>query len=271
MTLGEWLRVASGLLRDAGIEGAGLEAQMLAAHALGRERSWVLAHPEAVIPDGAEDLLARRVAREPLAYILGWREFYGRRFFVSPSVLIPRQETELLVEVALSRAGEGARVLDVGTGSGCIGVTLKLERPDLVVTAVDISAPALQVALSNALALAAEIAFVESDLFSALTGHSFDLIVSNPPYVGESVVLMPEVGLHEPGTALFAGIDGLDVYSRLAREAGDYLTSGGALMLELGAGQSSAVCSLFGAEGWELEGLHKDLAGHDRVAVFSLS
>ncbi|HVL39369.1 MAG TPA: peptide chain release factor N(5)-glutamine methyltransferase, partial [Fimbriimonadaceae bacterium] len=212
----EWVRTAERRLASAGVESSRLEAQMLAAHVLGVERSWLLAHPEAEVNDLAgEVLLQRRESHEPLAYILGWREFYGRRFRVTPAALIPRQETEMLVDAVCELAPvPGSRVLDLGTGSGCIAISVKLERPDLILTASDVSPGALEVAEWNATELEASVELVLSDGFQALQGRVFDVIVSNPPYVALDEALPRDVVEWEPRQALFAGHTGLEFYKR---------------------------------------------------------
>ncbi len=262
MTLGEWIPAATERLTQAGVTSSRLEAQLLAAHVLLVDRTYVLTHPEVELNElAAEGLLQRRESQEPLAYILGHREFFGRRFRVTPSVLIPRQETELLIETALELTVPVKRVLDIGTGSGCIATTLKLERPDWDVWAVDISGAALQVARENAETLGAEITFRHSDLFSGLAGERFDLIVSNPPYIGVEEELPVEVRSFEPGTALFADNHGLLIYQQLAAIYIDYLTDRGAIILEIGQTQGPAVAELFSGE------ILKDLSGNDRAVI----
>ncbi len=186
MTYGEWLPRAAAALREAGILNPALEAQVLAAHARGVERSVLLAHPEWEVDEKAEPILTRRLDREPLAYILGYREFYGRRFAVTRDVLVPRQETETLVGACLQSAAlESARtLLDLGTGSGCIGITIKLEAPQLKVTLAEISPAALSIASKNAEILGAEVELVGTDGFQNLGGRKFDLIVRTRPMWG---------------------------------------------------------------------------------------
>ena len=183
--------------------------------------------------------------REPLQYILGETEFMGLTFHVEPGVLIPRADTEILVEKALAWMKPGARVLDIGTGSGAIAVSLaKLGRPAQV-TAVDVSDRALEIARQNAERNGAAVEFVKSDCFSALKGRKYDMIVSNPPYISEDEMrgLMPEV-TREPELALFGGADGLDFYRRISREAPEYLNEGGCLLFEIGWLQKDAVSAL---------------------------
>lgn len=264
MRMDAWLREAAARLAAAGVESARLEAHVLAAHAAGRDRAWVLAHPEAGIPPGLDALLARRTAREPLAYILGYREFRRLRFTVTPSVLIPRQETETLVELVLERASPGSRVLDLGSGSGCIAISLRLERPDLRVSASDISAEALAVARANGEALGAEIAWIEAD---GVPGGAFDWIVSNPPYVEPDAKLEPEVATHEPRLAVFGTDgDGLGMYRRIAIEA---RAAARHAAVEIGAGQAELVTAVFEKQGWRLDETRPDIAGHPRALAFA--
>lgn len=268
-TLGEWVRDATVRLQMAGFEDAALEAQVLAAHALGQTRSWVLAHPDAPVPPEGGALLERRARHEPLSYVTGRREFYGRVFRVGPGVLIPRQETESLVDPALQ--SQGGRVLDIGTGSGCLAITLALERPKWAVTACDISDDALRQAKANAAELNARVNLVQSDLVSALGGEEFDLIVSNPPYIRSNADLPLEIAQFEPAVALFAGEDGLDVYRRLAREAPTVMAEGAQLLVEIGDDMRDAVVEVFVAAGWWLVQERSDLLGRPRALAFALS
>jgi len=269
MTVRDWIDSATERLRLAGIDTPKLDAEVLAAHVLDVERVWLVAHPEAEFPELAgEPLLQRRESREPLAYIIGWREFYGRRFFVRPGVLVPRQETEVLVDAALHFADEGP-ILDIGTGSGCIAITMKLENSTLTVVGADVSAKALEVAKNNATTHEADVRFVQSDLFASIPDERFEVIVSNPPYIADGESLMPEVAQHEPPGALFAGPTGLEFYERLAREAARHLTPRGRLVMEVGYTQAQDVIRLFEAHGWFHEWTAEDLSGHDRVIAVS--
>lgn len=254
-------------LARAGMEAPKLEAELLAAHGLGVDRAFVLAHPEAEAPSSLEDFLDRRRGGEPLAYIFGWREFYGRRFEVGPGVLIPRQETETLIEVAAPWLTGGGSALDLGTGSGCLAITLALEAPNARVTAVDISERALGVARANADRLGARVRFVLGDMLSGLGGERFDVIVSNPPYVADGEELPREVVEFEPREALFAGLTGLECYERLAAEAGPHLNPRGRLAVEVGYTQASAVAELFGEAGWRVVEVKPDLSGRERVVA----
>jgi len=260
MRTDDWLFNAVARLSAEGIESPQLEAQMLAAHVLRVDRTFLRAHPEHEFPDLAgESLLQRREAREPLAYILGWREFFGRRFSVSPAVLIPRQETEHLVDWAIQNSPRNGMLLDIGTGSGCIAISVALERPDLSVWGLDISPSALQVAQANAEDLGAKVNFVEADL---TIDRPFDVIVSNPPYIGPLESLPPELSF-EPKGALFAEDDGLAIYRRLSR-----VTISPMIAVEVGHLQPESVTEFFLNEGWQEMARVKDLAGIDRVLSF---
>lgn len=273
MRLDEWLRQATTRLDLAGVDSPRLEAQVLAAHVLRVERSWLLAHPDHDFPEMAgEGLLQRREAQEPLAYITGYRDFYGRTFGVDPSVLIPRHETEELVEAVLAyyKPRDGAiRILDLGCGSGILAITIKLERPNSDVTGVDISPEALATASANARFLLADVRFMLSDGFSALLGESFNFIVSNPPYIGNDEELPSEVRDHEPASALFSGPTGLEFYARLANEAPAHLEDRGYIFLEVGHTQAAEVRALFESAGWKHEETRRDLSGIERVVILS--
>jgi release factor glutamine methyltransferase len=218
--------------------------------------AWLFAHGEAEVDEHLiDDALRRRAAGEPLQYIRGRCDFYGREFFVDDRVLIPRPETELLVEQAIKRAPHGARVVDIGTGSGCIAVTLALERPDLRVFATDTSIPALAVAKHNCKALGARVTFVACDLWDAM--GPMDLIVSNPPYIPEADIatLQTEVRDHEPRPALTPGPRGTEIIERL-------LDSGIPTILEVGYGQYELLKS-------RVDEAIDDLAGIPRVVISS--
>ena len=246
-------------LQAAGCDSPRLDAELLLAHVLGVNRAALIASPSRELePDEARefmDLAARRRSREPVAYILGTKGFRTIDLAVDPRVLIPRPETEFVVEAALSLP-EGARVVDVGTGSGAIALALKTERPDLTVLATDASADALDVARANADRLGLDVAFAHGDL---LAGLDADAVVSNPPYVAAGDRLPPDIGF-EPRAALYGGEDGLDVIRRLMTEAAGVPF----IALEVGAGQAPAVAALM--TGREIE-LIRDLAGHERVVV----
>lgn len=253
---------------------ARLEARVLVGHAMAVDRAWLIAHDQD-IPSHAqylaiESLIARRENGEPVAYILGEREFYGRRFKVSPTVLIPRPETELLVEAALDRlpTDQPLEVLDIGTGSGCIAVTLSLESPLWSVTAVDISGPALLHAKENAQRLGARVHFIQSNMFAELCEKRFDLIVSNPPYIAEEDphLLQGDVRF-EPGLALASGPKGLDALQTLTQTAPRHLQNGGWLMYEHGWDQAEPAHELMTQSGFMNVQCLRDLAGHNRVTL----
>ena len=237
MTLQTALLQGQKLLADAGILAPRLTAEVLLAHAIGCSRSWLFAHADQELKElwwiHYGRYLHQRLSGTPTQYITGSQEFYGRDFRVTPAVLIPRPETEHLIETAL-KFNPGI-ILDIGTGSGAIAVTLALETKARVL-ATDVSQPALTIARENAVRLNAEVDFIRCDLGSALPDASFDMVVSNPPYVPESdrAEMQREVRDHEPGLALFAGPDGLDIYRRLIPEAARLLKPGGRLILELG-------------------------------------
>ncbi len=247
------------------------EAALLLGEVLGLAEAQLYARADDDVPEQAAvsygQLVRRRADRVPMAYLLGRREFYGRTFAVDPRVLIPRPETEHLVESALNCIGDGARVLDVGTGSGCIAVTLALERPDSRIVATDLSPGALAVAAANCRehGVGDRVRLVRADLLAALRPGVFDVVVSNPPYVdvGEWPSLMPEIRDHEPPEALFAG-DGLDFYRRLFA-AGSFLHAGQRLLVEIGKGQLDAARELAEQGGFEEEWVVADLAGIPRV------
>lgn len=252
------------LLDDAKIAAPQLTAEVLLAHAVGRDRAWLYAHSDEELREvwwiHYGRYLHQRIQGTPTQYITGRQEFYGREFRVTPDVLIPRPETEHLIEAALRVAARS--ILDVGTGSGALAVTLSLENR-APVTAVDISIPALRVARENANRLSADVRFVAGDLVSPFASASFDLIVSNPPYVPEGESLPREVKEHEPLVALYGGPDGLNAYRRLIPEAARVLRPGGRLIMELGYRLADAVEALL--EDWDDVRLDRDLAGIPRV------
>ena len=265
--------VGAGIAHDE----AALDAEVLARHALGWDRAqiltrWHLPPPEAFEP-AYGSFVARRAAREPVALIVGHREFWGLEFYVSSAVLIPRPETELIVEQALRRSGRdrSIRIVDVGTGSACVAVALGHELPSARILAIDCSEAALAIAARNVSrhGMSGRVQLVRANLLDTVVGP-VDLIVSNPPYVARSdaPLLQPEVVRFEPDTALFADEDGMAVLRALCETAGARLAPDGFLIVEFGAGQDSALRVMAQALGWSIE-IAPDLAGIPRVAVMS--
>ncbi len=259
----------------AGCETPQLDARLLLQAATGLSREeMILAPSRPVEPEAARTFrafTARRAQREPVSRILGEREFYGRSFHVTPDVLDPRPDTETLIEAALALMPETARVLDLGTGSGAIAVTLLAERPDASGTATDLSPGALAVALANAErnGVLPRLTLLQGNWFSPVTGQ-FDIIVSNPPYIrnGDVAGLSPDVRNFDPRLALVGGMDGLDPYRVIASGAADHLAGNGHVLVEIGAGQADDVAAIFAAEGFRQAGDHRDLGGHLRCLAF---
>jgi release factor glutamine methyltransferase len=254
------------------------DAELLLAHILHRDRTWLLAHPEHPLTETEhqqlQTLAARRAAHEPLQYILGEQEFYGLTLTVTPATLIPRPETELLVEAVLHWLTAhpdiaAPTILDVGTGTGAIAIALAHHQPTAQLTVCDISPLALNIARYNASRHNVEtrVTFAESDLLQSLPNRTFDVIVSNPPYVPitDAPKLQPEVLNHEPHTALFAGPDGMDIYRRLIPQAHAALHPGGLLALEFGFNQREALTTLL--HDWQNVHFLNDYAGIPRIAL----
>jgi release factor glutamine methyltransferase len=290
------LREAFAQLRDAQVPSFTLAAELLLLHVLGRDRTWIYAHPEeeisAVDAERYSALIRRRASGEPTQHLTGKQEFWGLEFEVTPDVLIPRPETEHVIEVALDRLalrerragrpqrtdGAGLQIADIGTGSGCMAIALAKELPGAAVVATDISAAALVVARRNAArhGFASRIHFLESNLLDAFacsplaTRHSplfFDLIASNPPYIGrrEAATLMREVREHEPEIALYGGEEGYELYADLIAQAAIHLKPGGVLVLELGHNSLPAVRPLLDSSQWANVAVTNDLSGIPRV------
>jgi release factor glutamine methyltransferase len=289
------LKQAMAQLRAAGTPSHTLAAEVLLMHALQRDRVWLYAHPDETLGPAVQAkyfaLIARRAAGEPTQYLTQKQEFWGLEFEVSPAVLIPRPETEHVMEVALARLGERGlkidlrtglpaktlQVADVGTGSGCLAIALAYELPHAEIIATDISRAALEIARRNALrntiaphTLAERIQFIETDLLPPGNQEpAFDLIVSNPPYIADSerASLQREVRDHEPHEALFAGPTGTEIYTRLVAAARQQLRNRGILVLELGHNSASEVRALFDAasSSWTNLSITMDLAGIPRV------
>ncbi len=277
-TIAKVLLWTQGHFKDKGIENPRLDAELLLAHVLQKNRIYLYTHFDQPLLTAEREayrtLVKRRAQREPLAYIVGTREFYGRPFAVTPAVLIPRPETEHLVEAALAfvtaQALPAPRILDVGTGSGVLAVTLLCEIPQATAVAIDLSAEALTIANQNAVALNVAERFCTKlgDIYAPLDAERFDIIISNPPYIARADLpsLMPEVGRFEPHQALFADDHGLAILHRLVQGAPKYFENTGFFGVEVGAEQGPTV------SGWLQElpqfghvEILRDLAGHGRV------
>jgi release factor glutamine methyltransferase len=263
-------------LRKKGVEGPRLEAQILLAHALGCQKiDLYVRHDEEPAEDKRavfREMIRKRADGMPVAYLVGYREFYSLPFAVSPAVLIPRPETETLVMQALGvmRSMESPHVLDIGTGSGCVAIVLAKHHKSARLTAVEVSAPALELASANAKrhGLADRVTFLEGDLFGPVNGHAFDVILSNPPYIADAefAALDPGVRDFEPRSALAGGPDGLAFYRRIAAESAGHLSPGGTVMVEIGATQGPTVRELFESHIGPTKVL-PDAAGRPRVVT----
>lgn len=295
LTLGDALAQAAGLLHAHGIEQPRYNAEVLVCWAAGMDRTALFTHPEFKLTEDQQsrfrDALRRRVDGYPLQYLMQRQEFYGRDFIVTESVLIPRPDTETVVTAALELLAKEAapEVLDVGTGSGCIGITIACERPDSLVTTTDISEAALAVAGENArrLGVAGRIRLLRADVLSPIAAPElsrraaelgpvrrpgFDLIVSNPPYVADADPrVTAEVRRWEPAQAVFAGPTGFEIHERLLAGALTLLDLGKWLLLEIGQGQAEVLTAKAAAAGWEPAGRWRDLAGIERALAFRRS
>lgn len=264
----DWTKV---FLADKGVENARLESEWMLASVTGLDRMGLYVNFDKPLTDaelaGFRGMVARRGKREPLQYILGSQEFCGLQFAVTPAVLIPRHDTAVLVEAALEKAADAQSVLDIGTGSGCIAVTLAKNLPGSAVTAVDISAEVLAIARLNAENNRVSVEFAEGSIFEPVADRLFDLIVSNPPYIPtvDIAALQPEVGEFEPLRALDGGADGLDFYRMIVSHAPKHLNPGGWLILEVGINQSEPVRELLASTGFLSLFTSKDAGGIDRV------
>ncbi|MCR4763205.1 MAG: peptide chain release factor N(5)-glutamine methyltransferase [Lachnospiraceae bacterium] len=272
MTIACALQDATKLLTDAGVEEAALDAALILGEVSGITRAQVLAHPETLLTDEQEQamkaLLLRRAQREPLAYLIGRQEFMGLSFAVSPGVLIPRQDTEMLAEEAMRHLHDGMRILDLCTGTGCVALSLLHYSNDTSAVVTDLSETAIERVKDNAaaLCLTERITPVQADLWPGACGK-FDLVTANPPYIATKIIdtLQPEVRDHEPREALDGGEDGLCFYRRIIAQAGEYLYSDGWLLVEIGYDQGEAVRGLFEDAGYKNIGILKDYGGNDRV------
>lgn len=257
-------------LEEAGIEEAALDARLLLEDVCKTDRNYLLVHGREQIAEDKynsyKDHISKRKAHIPLQQITGYQEFMGLRFQIDKDVLIPRQDTETLVEEVMRYLHDGMHILDMCTGSGCILLSLLRYSNDCTGTGCDISEKALEVARKNAGTLSLEASFIQSDLFENISGK-YEFIVSNPPYIPTEIIptLMKEVRDHEPVTALDGGEDGLYFYKRIISQAGEYLYPGGMLFFEIGCEQAEAVSGLMKAAGFKEVTVCKDLAGLDRV------
>ena len=260
-------------IRDMLTDNAAFEAAEIVMHVLGIDRSTLILNSRGEVPDGAakkaEELAERRRSGEPLQYILGSAEFMSLGFEVNPSVLIPRSDTETLAEYAIEKLrGRHIRLIDIGTGSGCIGISIAKYHGDAELTLADISADALSVAAANAKRHGVRAELLQIDILNELPEGRYDAVVSNPPYIESGVIptLQTEVRDHEPLTALDGGADGLKFYRRITDTAAGFLESGGLLAFEIGYDQGEAVSELMKENFYEVE-IIKDLCGNDRVAA----
>lgn len=267
----DWTRE---FLAARGVENARLEAEWMLCRATGLDRVGLYLNFDKPLNETElarfREMVARRGKREPLQHILGTQEFGGVEFEVSPAVLIPRHDTEVLLDEACRRVTAHCRILDMGTGSGCIAIVLAKRLPTATVTAVDMSEAALEVARRNAVTNGVAVEFLSGSLFTPVAGRSFDLIVSNPPYIPTSDIesLEPEVRDHDPRIALDGGSDGLDFYRLLVRDAPLFLTAGGWLLLEVGCGQAPDVAGLLRGSGCFAEPvIRQDGGGRERVVA----
>ncbi|WP_314618458.1 peptide chain release factor N(5)-glutamine methyltransferase [uncultured Selenomonas sp.] len=281
-TVGSILRWTEQYFAEKGLETPRLDAEVLLSHVLKKERIYLYVHFDEPLEKAElaafREGVAKRARRMPAAYITGRREFMGLEFIVTPAALIPRPDTEILVEAAVERLAkigeDGAaplRFADIGTGTGAIALSvLKFAAPDATAAAVDLSSQALAVARENAerLGLSARVSFYEGDLFAPLAGETFAAILSNPPYIPDADIesLAPEVRCYEPLSALKGGADGMDFYVRLLEEAPRHLRAGGFLALEAGIGQAQKIRAL-AAPPWAEVEILPDLAGIERVVV----
>ena len=283
MTVKEAIQSASGYLAKRRLRFPRQDAELLVASVLQRDRTFLYTYPEHQLSTAQKHLFQQRLAKRgehyPLQYLHGKQEFYGREFSVRPGVFIPRPETELVLEAALALLRESPeeqlRAADVGTGSGCIGITLACEEPRVVVTATDVSPIALRVARQNAKKhhCVDRVEFREGQTLNPVKDRLgyYHLVVSNPPYVSrqERTRVDASVDKHEPHEAVYAGESGQEIYKQLFSEAQKVLQAHGKLVVELGEGAGQGICQLAQEKGWVLEDLRKDLAHIDRCAIFA--
>lgn len=277
-TIGQEMGIAMANLAQAGVDTPQLDAEVLMAHVVGERRVYVITHPDKALSEDElcryRESVARRARREPLAYITGEREFWALSFEVTPGVLVPRPETETLIEAALStlRERENPLVADIGAGSGIVAITLAYELPDAVVYATDISPAALYVTRKNSVRHQVELRVdvLEGDLLDPLPDEvrgKLDAVVSNPPYIPSDEIdrLQPEITEFEPRGALDGGVDGMDYHRRILKASKEWLKPGGWVYMEIGIGQGEAVSSYAKELGYKNTHITNDLAGIDRV------
>lgn len=274
MNIKELLIYATSKLQTVGIKSANLESRILMQHITGKSIEYLLARSEEGLTESEQiifkNLVNRRILLEPIAYIIGYKEFYGYQFIIDNKVLIPRQDTEVLVDAILSDIKTNAElaILELGTGSGCIALSLLLEMPNSNVIATDISNEAIAIARQNAIKhkVSDRFKIINSNWFENLEKQKFDIIVSNPPYISfdDTIYMFPEILQYEPHLALFAEDNGLASYYIIAKEAKGFLKQNGKLFLEIGFNQLAAVTEIFVSYGYTVKQVYKDLEGRDR-------
>lgn len=268
ITYQSWLSKARGKLEEGGIESPHLSAQLILEHVTGESRSAILAHPERGVEESQRELAARllkrRLLHEPMAYLLGWKEFRNLRIKVIPGVLIPRPETEELVDLAARLAPGAMRILDAGTGSGCIPLSLAEFFPQAALFGCDLSSYALACAKEND--IQRRVAWFQTSWLETVAPESIDMVVSNPPYLtsGEMATLEPQVGQYEPHLALAGGVDGCDCYRALIPQATRVLKQGGVLLMECSPATVAGVTSIAQEEGFRGVQTYRDFTGRDR-------
>lgn len=279
MNIKEALINAASQLQSAGIQANNLEARILLQHATNKPMEYLLARSDEELPEKQQiifdESINRRLSLEPIAYIIGHKEFYGHEFIINNNVLIPRQDTEIIIEAILSNseADSITRILDLGTGSGCIAISLLLAMPNAKAIATDISNEAIIIAAQNATKhnILDRLQIINSNWFDNLEDQKFDIIVSNPPYISQDEIdyIAPETLKYEPNLALFSQDDGLAAYCSIAKNAKNFLKKDGKLFLEIGFNQSHAVREIFSNYNYIFKQIYKDLSGHDRGLLFS--